>query len=246
MFTGLNTPEDYFRVINNHKWMIIVPIVLCVSIAAGLCQWLPKSYRSSTLLYFQEQKVKYVKGVDAPEPGEATQRPELAMVTRIDAMKEVLYRRELLTQVAEEFHLYGYDKNTATLEQANGVASRLRGLVQIDAKEAPLLRVSFSHEEPTVARAVMTRLADLFVEENTKARNAITQSSAEFLQHELDLLKVQLEVKERAIAQFKKSHLGAVARANGLKPSGDRSVGERGNGSAGNGEVYKSSSGICG
>ena len=53
MFTGLNTPEDYLRVIKNHKWLIIVPILLCVSLAAALCQWLPKTYRSSTLLYFE-------------------------------------------------------------------------------------------------------------------------------------------------------------------------------------------------
>ena len=210
MFTGLNTPEDYFRVIKNHKWLIIVPIVLCVGLAAALCQWLPKSYRSSTLLYFQEQKVRYVKGVDAPEPVGRTQEPDVAMGARIDAMKEVLYKRELLTQVAEEFHLYGYDKQTATPAQDDGVASRLRSLVQIDPKEAPLLKVSFTDAEPTVARAVTARLADLFVQENTKARNAITQSSAEFLQHEMDILKVQLEVKERALAQFKQSHLGQL------------------------------------
>ena len=215
MFTGLNTPEDYFRVIKNHKWLIIVPIVLCVSLAAALCQWLPKTYRSSTLLYFQEQKVKYVKGVDAPESGGDAQKPDVAMGTRIDAMKEVLYKRELLTQVAEEFHLYGYDKESATPAQDNGVASRLRSLVEIDPKAAPLLKVSFTDAKPTVARAVTARLADLFVEENTKARNAITQSSSEFLQHELDILKVQLEVKERALAQFKQSHLGQLPEQMG-------------------------------
>lgn len=209
MFTGLNTPEDYLRVIKNHKWLIIVPIVLCVTLAAALCQWLPKSYRSSTLLYFEEQKVRYVQGVDAPEsPGRA--RPGDALMARIDAMREVLYKRELLTQVAEEFHLYNYDKKTATPEKNDGVASRLRGLVQIDPKDAPLLKVSFADGNPNLARAVTARLADLFVEENTRSRNVITQSSAEFLQHELDTLKVQLEDKEKALSQFKQSHLGQL------------------------------------
>ena len=208
MFTGLNTPEDYFRAIKNHKWLIIVPIVLCVSLAAALCQWLPKTYRSSTLLYFQEQKVRYVKGVDAPEPGD---RPDV-MSARIDAMKEVLYRRELLTQVAEEFHLYGYDKENTTPVMDNSVASRLRSLVsdRLDPKNAPLIKVSFADEEPTVAREVTARLADLFVEENSKTRSAIAQSSVEFIQHELDGLKTQLEIKERALAQFKQSHLGQL------------------------------------
>jgi polysaccharide biosynthesis transport protein len=209
VFTGLNTPEDYLRVIKNHKWLVIVPIVLCVILAAALCQWLPKTYRSSTLVYFEAQKVRYVKGVDAPESAGA-EKPDAALAARVEAMKEVLYKRELLTQVAEEFHLYGYDKQTATPDKDNSVASRLRNKVEIDPKDAPLLKVSFTDAEPTVAREVMARLADLFVQEITNARNVITQSSTEFLQHELDILKVQLQTKERALAEFKQSHLGQL------------------------------------
>ena len=208
MFTGLNTPEDYFRVIKNHKWLIIVPIVLCVGLAAVLCQWLPKTYRSSTLLYFEPQKVRYVKGVDAPESG--VEKPDVAMGARLEILKEVLYKRELLTQVAEEFHLYGYEKQTATPAQDDGVASSLRNLVHMAPKDATLVSVSFTYGEPVIARAVLARLADLFVQENTKARNAITQSSAEFLQHEMDGLKAQMEAKEKALALFKQSHLGQL------------------------------------
>lgn len=208
MFTGLNTPEDYFRVIKNHKWLIIVPIVLCVALAAALCQWLPKTYRSSTVLYFESQKVRYVKGVDAPESG--IEKPDVAMGARLEILKEVLYKRELLTQVAEEFHLYGYDKQTTTPAQDDAVASGLRSLVQISPKDTTLVNVSFIYREAAVARAVLARLADLFVQENTKTRNAITQSSAEFLQHEMDGLKAQMEAKEKALALFKQSHLGQL------------------------------------
>ncbi len=208
MFTGLNTPEDYLRVIKNHKWLIIIPIVLCVSLAAALCQWLPKTYRSSTLVYFEAQKVQHVQGVDASGPGGV--KPGDVLEGRIQAMKEVLYKQELLTQVAEEFHLYGYDKQTATPAQDNGVASSLRKLVQISPKDTTLVSVSFMYEEPAVTRAVLARLADLFVQENIKARNAITQSSTEFIQHEMDQLKVQLQAKERALAEFKQSHLGQL------------------------------------
>ncbi|ULA65085.1 MAG: Putative Lipopolysaccharide biosynthesis protein [Nitrospira sp.] len=210
MFTGLSTPEEYFRAIKNHKWLIIVPIVVCVGVAALICYWLPKSYRSSTLLYFQEQKVRGVKGVDAPESGGETQRPDVAMGTRIDALREVLYKRELLTQVADEFHLYGYDKDNAAPALDNSVSSRLRSLVTIEPQGSGLLKVSFADVEPTIAKAVTARLADLFVRENTKSRTAIAESSTEFLQHEMDSLKGQLESKEQAIARFKQSHLGQL------------------------------------
>lgn len=208
MYTGLNTPEDYLKVVKNHKWMIIIPVVLCASLAAALCYWLPKTYRSNTLVYFQEQKVRHVKGVDAPDPGE---RVDLT-TARIDAMKEVLYKKEFLTQVAEEFHLYDYYKENSDPGMDSNVASRLRSLVQIevDPKTAPLIKVSFAHEEPTIARSVTARLAELFIQEHSKARSAIAESSSEFIQHELDALKTQLEGKERAIAQFKQAHLGQL------------------------------------
>jgi len=209
VYTGLNSPEDYLRIIKNHRWMIVIPIVLCLGISVALCYWLPKTYRSSTLLYFQEQKVRYVKGVDAPESG-AEQRPDVAMGARIDTLKEFLYRRELLTQVADEFGLYGYDKSNATSTMDMGVSSRLRNLVNIDAQGTGLLKLSFAHSDPATAKAVTARLADLFVQENTKARTAIAESSAEFIQHELDAMKRQLEVKEQAIAQFKQAHLGQL------------------------------------
>lgn len=210
MFTGLSTPEEYFRAIKNHKWLIIIPIVVCVGVAALVCYWLPKSYRSNTLLYFQEQKVRGVKGVDAPETGGDTQRPDVAMGTRIDALREVLYKRELLTQVADEFHLYGYDKNNASPTLDSSVSSRLRSLVLIEPQVGGLLKVSFADEEPAIAKAVTARLADLFIQENAKSRTAIAESSTEFLQHEMDSLKGQLESKEQALAHFKQSHLGQL------------------------------------
>ena len=42
-------------------------------------------------------------------------KPDAVVSSRIAAMKEVLYKRELLTQVAQEFHLYGYEKEARRL-----------------------------------------------------------------------------------------------------------------------------------
>ena len=207
MFTGLNTPEDYFRVINNHRWLIIWPILLSIGLAWGVYQWLPKSYRASTLLNFEVQKVQHVKGVD--ESGGEQDKHAAVMLSRMNLMREALYKKELLTQVAQEFHLYGYEKVNATAAKDDAVTGTMRSLVQI-AEETPFLRVSFADPEPEVAKDVTTRLAELFIQEYTQNREVITTASSEFLQHELDMLKGQLEAKERALAQFKQTHLGML------------------------------------
>jgi len=208
LFTGLNTPEDFLRVIKNHRWLIIWPILLSVGLAWGVYQWLPKSYRATTLLNFEVQKVQFIKGVAEPSGGgrEAAD----VMQSRINLMREFLYKQELLTQVAQEFHLYGYEKAKATEAGDDAVTAGMRSLVRFDSKEAPFIRVSFADPEPAVAKAVTTRIAELFIQEFTQNREVITTASSEFIQHELDKLKGQLEEKERALAQFKQTHLGEL------------------------------------
>ena len=111
MFTGLNTPEDYFRVIKNHKWMIIVPIVLCVSLAAGVMPMAAKDLSVQHAALLSGTKGEVREGCRCSRAG--SRQAGCYVGASIDAMKEVLYKRELLTQVAEEFHLYGYDKENS-------------------------------------------------------------------------------------------------------------------------------------
>jgi len=215
VFTGFNSPEDFLRVIKNHRWLIIWPIVLSVGLAWGVYQWLPKSYRASTLLNFEVQKVQYVKGINESGGEQDRENPAAVMSSRITLMKETLYKKELLTQVAQEFHLYGYEKANATAAKDDSVTAGMRSLVQFDSKEAPFIRVSFADPEPAVAKAVTARLADLFIQEFTQNREVISTTSSEFLQHELDVLKGQLEAKERALAEFKQTHLGQLPEQMG-------------------------------
>jgi len=210
VYTSLNTPEDFLRVAKNHWVLIVVPILVSVGLAWGVYLWLPKSYRASTLLNFEVQKVRYVQDVEDPGSGGNADRPDPLMQSRIRLMKEVLYKKELLTQVALEFHLYGYEKGDVPTAQDENVAARMRALVKFETGEAPFLRVSFADPEPSVARDVVTRLAELFVKEFIQNREVIATSSSEFLQVEIDTLKAQLEAKDRALTQFKQAHLGEL------------------------------------
>lgn len=207
MFTGFNSPEDILRVIKNHRWLIIGPILLSVALAWGVYLLLPKSYRATTLLNFEVQKVQFIRGVAEPSGGG---KEADVILSRINLMREFLYDQELLTQVGQEFHLYGYEKTKATPAEQDSLTGRMRSQVRFDSKEAPFIRVSFADPDPGVAKAVTTRLAELFIQEFTQNREVITTASSEFIQKELDMLKVQLEAKERALAQFKQAHLGEL------------------------------------
>ena len=55
MFSGLNTPEDYFRGINNHRWLIIWPILLSVGLAWWVYQSIAYGVALSSSYQFQAQ-----------------------------------------------------------------------------------------------------------------------------------------------------------------------------------------------
>src|SRR5262245_27989456 len=188
--------------------MISIPIVICLLLAALVYWWLPKTYRAYALINFGASKVMHVQGVD--DSSSSQHSMESQSVARINAVKEVVYGRELLIKVADEFHLYGYDKDHAGQEVADAIAKAMRFAVKLDSKEAPFVRLSFANPDPVVARDATMRLAELFIEENLQSRTVVAESSGEFFQHQLDAMKVQLEKKEQALAQFKQTHLGQL------------------------------------
>lgn len=210
MNARLLTPQDYIRALASHKWLIVGSVIMCTGIAWLLCLYLPKSYRSTTLMLVEEPKVLHVRGVDSATDGPSPDKVA-ALHERVTAMRQILLSRKFLAQVAHELHLYGYDKNLTTPMAEDGVVKGMRGLIKIElSKDRSFLNLSFADENPKIARDVTARLAELFIEENSRTKEEIAETSTEFLQQELDALKIQLEAREKAIAEFKKANLGEL------------------------------------
>ncbi len=211
MNTRLLTPQDYWKAIVNRKWLVLGSIALSLAIAWVVCLVLPRSYKSTSLLLMEEQKIIAVKGVEAATSSDGGSDRTSTMHARLTAMRQMLLSRILLTKAAEEFHLYGYNKSGATPVYEDGVVGRMRQLIKVEmSKDQSFLNVSFSDESPTVARDVTARLVTLFLEENSRSKEEIAVSSTEFLQHEMDSLKAQMETKEKAISDFKQQFLGEL------------------------------------
>lgn len=59
------TLQLYWAMIVQRKWLLIGSILAGIAVAGVLCLVLPKSYRSSTLIVIENQKIPddYVKGI---------------------------------------------------------------------------------------------------------------------------------------------------------------------------------------
>jgi succinoglycan biosynthesis transport protein ExoP len=205
MNTRLLTPEDYLRVIIQRKWLIAVTVVVSLALAGAVCVWLPKSYRSTTTLFVEGQKIPetYVKGVDYTSVSQPQDQVAIA--------RQFITTRKLLSQVAAELNLYGYENEKPDSAKSESAVKTMRNDLNIGmSKSQGFLTISFAHESPLIARDVTARLASLFIEEKNKNRGELAEGASEFLTNELIAAKAELEAKEKAIALFKQEHMGEL------------------------------------
>jgi succinoglycan biosynthesis transport protein ExoP len=198
--------QVYWAMIIRRKWLVISSILAGVVVAGALCLVLPKSYRSSTLILIENQKIPddYVKGI-----GGASIEERLTMI------QQQVMSRTLLSQTIEEFKLYegqleqkGLESTIEGMREAIKVATV--GTTGARGKSVEAVTISFSHENPMTAMKVTAKLASLFIEENLKVREQLVTGVSDFLELELHDAQKALEAQEQAISQYKSKHIGLL------------------------------------
>jgi len=188
------------------KWVVLSSVVAGVAIAATLCAVLPKSYRSSTLIVIENQKIPedYVKGI-----GGANIEQRLTMI------HQQVMSRTFLTEIMDEYKLY---EDKVRREGLEPVIETLRKLIKVETVGTPgpsgktveAITLSFADEDPTRAMNVTAKLASLFIQENMRSREQLVTGVTVFLEQELDDAKKKLEAKERAISEFKTRYVSEL------------------------------------
>jgi polysaccharide biosynthesis transport protein len=198
--------QDYWEMVVRRKWLIVSCVVSAIGVASALCVVLPRSFRSTTTVLVESQKIpeSYVQSVVGGTIEE-----------RLSSIQQVVLSRSLLTQVAEEFHLFN---ENVTPEEKEGVINAMRKNVKVDTVDSSGARgrsieafsISFSHGDPVVAMRVTERFASQFIEQNLKIREQLVEGASDFLEQELRLSKEKLEAQEKLISEFKTKNIGEL------------------------------------
>jgi polysaccharide chain length determinant protein (PEP-CTERM system associated) len=198
--------REYWGTILRGKWIVLGSIVAGIGVATALCMVLPKSYRSSTLIMIENQKIPedYVKGI-----GGASIEQRLTMI------QQQVMSRTILSQILDEYDLYGRQVEREGHESA---IDTLRKMIKVETvgtlgasgKSVEAVTLSFAHEDPTTAMKVTAKLASLFIEENVKVREQLVTGVSVFLEQELSEAKKALETQEEAISKYKTKYMGQL------------------------------------
>jgi len=198
--------QEYWSTILRGKWLVLGSMVAGIAVAVTLCMVLPKSYRSSTLIMIENQKIPedYVKGI-----GGASIEQRLTMI------QQQVMSRTILSQILDEYDLYGRQVEREGHESA---IDTLRKMIKVETvgtlgasgKSVEAVTLSFAHEDPTTAMNVTAKLASLFIEENVKVREQLVTGVSVFLEQELSEAKKALETQEEAISKYKTKYMGQL------------------------------------
>ena len=205
--SGTAIVHEYLGIAQRSKWLILGCVAASLAMAWGYCLVATKYYRSETLLVVEEPKLLEAvvqKAVDDK------------FEQRLFLVQRQIMSLNFLSSIAKEFDLYPEARETdgedaAVIMMAGStLVERVKmdpstGLTGVEA-----FTVSFTHPDPKTAMKVTARIAEKFIQENTRERERDVEGTAEFLDDELRRLKLDLEKKEEQIGQFKTAHIGEL------------------------------------
>jgi polysaccharide chain length determinant protein (PEP-CTERM system associated) len=210
-------PLDYVSVIDRRKWWFIVPMTLAL-IVGGLLVWkLPRTYQATTTIAVSAARLATNLSGNI-EMG----RPE-----RMRAVSQQLLSRTVLERTARLEHLdqnssiesaIGDIRNSVSVSLPDSITPNAatttgtpdKSLSPDQKAQLDTYQVSVVDSSPDDAQRVVNRLAQVFVEENSRSREVRAQDTSQFIEAQLQASSTRLNALEARLRTMKESFMGRL------------------------------------
>ncbi|MGC2015222.1 MAG: hypothetical protein WA657_05280 [Candidatus Acidiferrales bacterium] len=202
--------EDYWAIVRRRRWWVLLPMFLCWAVVwTGGWLW-PASYQSDGLILLEQQQVPeqyVVPNVTAD------------LQDRVQSMTQQILSRTRLQTVIDRFHLYPPGHGLSSFLQSGDAVEQMRkditiDLVRSDDKtgnrrgQLTAFKISYSAGSPELAQQVNSELTSIFIDENLKAQQQLSEGTTAFLDAQLADARAKLEEQEAKVQDFKAKHVG--------------------------------------
>ena len=106
--------------------------------------------------------------------------------------------------------LYKAERARGVMEDVVQMMRQRRDDERRGAKNVDSFRISYVSDNPETARKVTERLASLYIDQNSKDREAQADNTSEFLETQLAEAKRRLIEQEKKLEDYRKSHAGQM------------------------------------
>lgn len=194
--------QRLFEIGWRRKWAILIPFVSVFVIVNLWALYQPNQYRSSSSIFIEPQKVpsEYVRSTVTTD-----------IEGRMRSISQQLTSRTKLLKIIEMLDLYPEDVKKG--EPAEMLVSKMRKKLSVESpnrRDTNFFVIHFIHKDPTKAMLAVSNLVSLFIEESLQVRELQAEDTTEFIEEELEKLKVILEEQELAVQRYKKRYMGEL------------------------------------
>jgi polysaccharide chain length determinant protein (PEP-CTERM system associated) len=192
--------DDVLNLIVKHRWLILIPFAVGLAAAPVLASFAPIHFRSEALILVVPQQV----------PKDLVRPTVLQSVAeRLPAITDQIMSRAKLERIILDMNLYPDLRKREVMED---VVDTMRKDVRTipSGRELNSFRVSYTGNNPAVARQVTERLASLYIEQNITDRATQAENTSNFLGAELEEAKRRLVDQEKKLEAYQKAHAGQL------------------------------------
>jgi len=194
----LLSPEALLASLKRRWWFAALTFVIGVAGSTFWARRLPKVYQASTLILVEAQKipVAYVR------PTVTT-----SVEARLRSLRQQITSRSRIERVIEDLNLFPEKVGKVPMES---LVAYVVNHLSVEVRGTTTFRILYEGTNPRQVAEVANKVADLFIEENSIARQKQAHGTSEFLDEELERVRAQLEDQEDQLAKFKRDHMGEL------------------------------------
>jgi len=199
------TLREYLAIARRRQWWLIVPLFIGWSVVVMVTWSIPPKYRSETVIIVEQQKVpeQYVLPNVAAD-----------LQQRLQSMTQQILSRTRLLGIIDSFHLY---QSAEKQSDPDVLVQQMRKDINIDMVQAPgrpwelsAFKISYSAGTASLAQQVTKNLSSLFIEENLRNRQQLSENTTKFLESQLEQAGKNLAGQEERLRDFKSKYLGEL------------------------------------
>jgi polysaccharide biosynthesis transport protein len=197
---------DYWAIALQRRWTILLPLFLCWAIVWTASWFIPSSYTSEALILVEQQKIpeQYV----VPNVTESLQ-------DRLQSMTAQILSRTRLQETINHYGLYQSRGAQGKMMPVGDPVERMRKDIKIEPVDSAshpgqltAFKIDYSAASPQLANKVNTELTSLFIQEDLRSQQELSQGTTTFLEGQLTDAKAKLEEQEAKVRAFKAQHFG--------------------------------------
>ena len=201
---------DYLGILDRRKFYILITWLLITPLAVIVAYNLPKKFRSTATLLMQ-----------SPMPSKLSESPtHIYADEQIQTIFQKVLTGENVLAIVKKHNLFLDYKEGVTFDNVphEDLAKYFRDSLAVElattslaGRDAALadivFNVSFSYEDPKIAKEVVAEIARLMIELNDKTRTERAVKITDFLQEELEKLNQKNQELDNRIAQYKEENI---------------------------------------